>query len=426
MRPEPEKEEKVAEPEPKVIAEPVEVRVPSQKVLTQSSVETKPKKVVIKANNDQLQDYIDIAPQETFMSNSRFNQQNDIVGDTTFLHWSQIGTVSLRHTKQYTSIDVEFSDKNFHRNICINDDFGSSMATMNYTGLALASKAETVDLDAYEEDDEEKSQTGIDKKRSSLYFKPFNETKVGGEWHLQLPKGESIECIASGTNWVVCFTDCNYLRFFSKDGIQKYILNQSSMVVTMAGYENLLAIVYHAGLPLYDQQNLKCKIIDTNSYKVVLDDICPISRRSTMTWFGFSDEGMLISVDDKGVVTALNMRNHQWIPILDLKTKFPRNYDSIWTVGFMDHEMMYIELQRDQIQPHEQLKSKYKVLQFQIPFILQENDELTMAKKEQDPAGLEEAHFRSQLILDHEQYRKDVWLPYKLFRGSADNERFLS
>lgn len=147
----------------------------------------------------------------------------------------------------------------------------------------------------------------------------------------------------------MCFTDCNYLRFFSKDGVQKYILNMSSMMVTMAGYENLLAIVYHAGLPIFDQQNLKCKVIDTNTYKVVLDDHCPISRRSNMTWFGFSDEGMLISVDDKGVVTALNMRNHQWVPILDLKSKFPRSYDQIWTVGFMEHEMMYIELQKNQI-----------------------------------------------------------------------------
>lgn len=98
------------------------------------------------------------------------------------------------------------------------------MATMNYTGMVLANKAEVQDLDAYEEDDEEKSQTGIDKKRSNIYYKPFDETKVGGEWHYQLPKGESVECIATGTNWVACFTDCNYLRFFSKEGIQKYLL----------------------------------------------------------------------------------------------------------------------------------------------------------------------------------------------------------
>jgi hypothetical protein len=83
--------------------------------------------------------------------------QSDIVGDVTFLHWSLMGTIALRQTQQFTSIDVEFSDKNFHRNLCINDDFGSSMAMMNYNGLVLANKAEVQDLDAYEEDDEEKS-----------------------------------------------------------------------------------------------------------------------------------------------------------------------------------------------------------------------------------------------------------------------------
>jgi hypothetical protein len=91
------------------------------------------------------------------MSNSRYNLQSDIVGDVTFLHWSLMGTISLRQSQQFTSIDVDFSDKGFHRNLCINDDFGSSMATMNYTGLVLANKAEVQDLDAYEEDDEEKS-----------------------------------------------------------------------------------------------------------------------------------------------------------------------------------------------------------------------------------------------------------------------------
>jgi hypothetical protein len=52
-----------------------------------------------------------------------------------------VGIVTLRSEFQYTSIDVEFANKNFHRNLVINDDFWISMAALNYTGLALASKA---------------------------------------------------------------------------------------------------------------------------------------------------------------------------------------------------------------------------------------------------------------------------------------------
>lgn len=134
---------------------------------------------------------------------------------------------------------------------------------------------------------------------------------------------------------------------------------------------------------------------------------------------------MLISLDDKGVGSALNMRNNQWIPVLDLKTKIPGAYDNVWVVGFMDHQFMYIELTKDQIQPSEQLKSKYKVMDFKLPLIFAEKDELK-TKKEEDLAEIEEEHLRKQMILDHEQYRRDVWLPFKLFRGNFDNERFMS
>ena len=110
----------------------------------------------------------------------------------------------------------------------------------------------------------------------------------------------------------------------------------------MAGYENLLAIVYHAGLPIFDQQNLKCKIIDTNTFKTIYDDCCPVSRRGNLTWFGFSDEGMLISQDNKGIVNALSMKSEQWVPVLDLKNEFTDSYDRVWIVGFMEHKLFYI------------------------------------------------------------------------------------
>lgn len=159
-----------------------------------------------------------------------------------------------------------------------------------------------------------------------------------------MPQGESIETVAIGSKWVACQTDANFLRFFTKDGVQKIILSQSSMVVTMAGYENLLAIVYHSGLPIYEFQQLKCKIIDTNNFKTIYDGQCPVSKSSNISWFGFSDEGHLTSFDDNGIISAFNFKNEQWSPILDLKVKFPRAYKNIWIVGFMENQLMYIEM----------------------------------------------------------------------------------
>lgn len=64
-------------------------------------------------------------------------------------------------------------------------------------------------------------------------------------------------------------------------------------------------------------------------------------------------------------------------------------------------------------------------MDFKLPFIFADKDELK-PKQDEDLALIEELYLRNQMILDHEQYRKDVWLPYKLFRGTYDNERFMS
>jgi len=67
-----------------------------------------------------------------------------------------------------------------------------------------------------------------------------------------MPLGESVEVCAIGTEWVACCTDAGYLRIFSQEGVQKYIMNVPSKVVAMTGYENFLVIVYHGGLPIFE------------------------------------------------------------------------------------------------------------------------------------------------------------------------------
>lgn len=127
------------------------------------------------------------------------------------------------------------------------------MACLNYSGLVLAGKRIYQDVDQYEEDDLDDFKEGdVDKKSSYLYFKPLNEWETKKDWSFKMNEGESIESIASGTGWCACVTDQGFLRIFSHEGVQKQVVSQSSMIVTMAGYENLLVIVYHAGLPIYD------------------------------------------------------------------------------------------------------------------------------------------------------------------------------
>lgn len=137
------------------------------------------------------------------------------------------------------------------------------MAALNYSGLFLASKRIVQDQDDYEEDAEiDANPNEIDKKASYIYYKPLNEWKKQKEWNYKLNDGESVEAIASGSGWCACYTDQGYLRIFSQTGVQKQVIHQSSIVVSMTGYENHLVVVYHGGLPIYDHQQLRVKIID--------------------------------------------------------------------------------------------------------------------------------------------------------------------
>ena len=87
--------------------------------------------------------------QGTFISNCVYDFQ---AGKHRILNWNTVGVVAIRSEFQYTVVDVEFMNKNFHRNLSLNDDFHVTMAALNYNGVLMASQAEEKNEDAYEED----------------------------------------------------------------------------------------------------------------------------------------------------------------------------------------------------------------------------------------------------------------------------------
>ena len=178
------------------------------------------REVEIDANLEKL---VEVDPQAPFITNCMpgFTENDD--EDVQILAWNMIGIVSLRKQQNFTSIDVEFADKSMHSQFALNDDFGSTMASLAYGGLALASKGKKIDMDDYEEDEVD-AETKIDKACSYLYYKSFKESKAAQmqkapAWHYKLPRGEHIECIAQGSEWVAAITDLGYLRIFSSEGV---------------------------------------------------------------------------------------------------------------------------------------------------------------------------------------------------------------
>jgi hypothetical protein len=70
---------------------------------------------------------------------------------------------------------------------------------------------------------------------------------------------------------------------------------------------------------------MRLKVIDmTNrTYNILYDIECPISKDSNLVWIGYSEEGMLFTFDNEGLLRTLNPLNKQWIPVIDFKYKFP-------------------------------------------------------------------------------------------------------
>ena len=44
-----------------------------------------------------------------------------------------------------------------------------------------------------------------------------------------------------------------------------------------------------------------------------------MQKFSNLIWVGFSEEGILCTLNDNGLLSGLHMKIEQWIPILDLK-----------------------------------------------------------------------------------------------------------
>lgn len=58
----------------------------------------------------------------------------------------------------------------------------------------------------------------------------------------------------------------------------------------MSGHENYLACVYHAATPLFGNQTLRLKILDSNKFfNEIYDGALSISPYATLTWFGYSE-----------------------------------------------------------------------------------------------------------------------------------------
>jgi hypothetical protein len=94
----------------------------------------------------------------------------------------------------------------------------------------------------------------------------------------------------------------------------------------MESYEDMLAIVYHSGVPMWGCQALRVRIYRITPETVTLerDTLMPIKANSLLKWFCFSEEGMLYCQDSLEVLRGYIYERDEWMPVYSLENSTDR------------------------------------------------------------------------------------------------------
>lgn len=229
---------------------------------------------------------------------------------------SALGAVISReyysHTTAMAKIEIEFDDLNFHQNISFPNNHDFTLAYIGENGVLLASQVFDVELDDFV----------ADHKASFLFFRAFGSDTT---WESKLPSNEYPESLCVTTCCTV-YTSINYLRVFTLGGLQTLVISMSGPVVTMAGHLNKLAIIYHSAAPVLGCQSLTGEIWDID--EIGVESEAPffkdefkvaITPGERIAWMGYSDTGVLYTVDSAKVLRGLWKRAMNWVPLCTLQ-----------------------------------------------------------------------------------------------------------
>ncbi|KAL2321180.1 hypothetical protein Fmac_030149 [Flemingia macrophylla] len=237
-------------------------------------------------------------------------------GKRRFLCYNMLGCITSIEHDGYSHIEIDFHDTGSTPRVpSMTDHFGFTMAALNEYGSVFANPCKG------------------ENNMSTLMYRPFGSWANNSEWSMRF-EGEEVKVVALGAAWVAAVTSFNYLRIFSEGGLQRHVISLDGPVVTASGYKDKLAVVTHASDCLSsNDQMLEFRVFDVPHGTQPLRGRLPLSPGSSLSWFGFSEEGQLCSYDSKGVLRSYTSQfDGSWIPFFSaMKEKKPdENY---WVTG---------------------------------------------------------------------------------------------
>lgn len=190
-----------------------------------------------------------------------------------YLTFNLIGTIcAIKSGERNYQMDVSFHDSTlrpFHFSCLENHN----LAALGNTGALFACEA-TSDAPA------------------KVVYRPIDNWASKNEWELDLADGEDAVSVAVTLYGVAIATTKHLVRLVNSSGIQSSIRSIRGPIVTLAGSDSFLMIVYHDG-PVYGGvQALAYILLDAQSGSTLRTGHCPLTPDSTLQWVGFSDLGV--------------------------------------------------------------------------------------------------------------------------------------
>ena len=274
----------------------------------------------------------------------------DPVTERRYLAFNLTGSIVSKREAAFNSLEITFADSAQHKPVRLRDHYGFSMAALGEHGCVMASKWES------------------SAKVSVVFYRAFESWAANSDWTLHLPSPETALCVAVGAKFVAVGTDRQYVRLMSYSGVQLTMWSTRGPIVSMVAHGALLCVVYHAGMPLPSHQALHCHVMDVQGKRTLLDCPLPVSPGSTLTWLGYSDKGLLLSMDSASIVRGLSFEwGGQWVPLLDLSKK---GKDVHWPVGLMEDKLMCAVCKSGLKVPNTLNRPVLTAVELHIPFVL--------------------------------------------------------
>ncbi|KAF9095388.1 hypothetical protein BGX29_009064 [Mortierella sp. GBA35] len=261
-----------------------------------------------------------------------------LIDQKCYLAFNLLGLISsVQHASGRATIAVEFHDKVTGRGFLMRDTTNYSLAYLGKNGAIFASPA-------------------VDDTPSTIYFKTHESSLAKFEWQSYLPEGEDVTAIALTTETAIVATSRGYIRMFTQTGAQIGLYSIGS-IVAIAGINDLAIIIYHKGEPFEGSQNLGYLMYNVDTNQRIQRGTIPVSDDTTITWLGFSENGVPAIYDDNGVLHLLNhyrrVDQGQWVPVLDTSALHADSdiQPTYWPIGLSDETMTCIKCRRGETEP---------------------------------------------------------------------------